>query len=121
MAYIDVRDRFHRDAVLTFERLAGNGSLVVHSYAVSETISLVQRRIGMEALRDYAMFLEPALEVAWVDDRLHRRALASLLAADRRGISFVDHVSFEVMRDLDIDTAFTFDGDFAAQGFTVVP
>lgn len=33
----------------------------------------------------------------------------------------MDATSFVVMRDLDIDTAFTLDADFAAEGFTVLP
>jgi len=37
----------------------------------------------------------------------------------RRSV-FVDHVSFVVMEQLQIDTAFAFDSDFAAAGFNVV-
>jgi predicted nucleic acid-binding protein len=54
-----------------------------------------------------------------VDEHIHARALSALLAAGR--ISFVDWVSFEVMRRLGVETAFSFDRDFAAQGFELAP
>jgi predicted nucleic acid-binding protein len=38
-----------------------------------------------------------------------------------RRTSFVDHVSFEVMRTGGIDAAFTFDDDFVREGFATVP
>jgi predicted nucleic acid-binding protein len=37
----------------------------------------------------------------------------------RSGASFVDHVSFVLMRARGVTTAFAFDEDFARQGFNV--
>lgn len=61
------------------------------------------------------------LEIVWVDEELHRAATAAFLAAIRRGTSFVDWVSFELMRRRGIETAFAFDRDFAAEGFRLIP
>jgi predicted nucleic acid-binding protein len=61
------------------------------------------------------------LETIWVDEDVHRTAVAALLAAVRRNVSFVDWVSFELMRRRSIDAAFAFDRDFATQGFRTVP
>jgi predicted nucleic acid-binding protein len=36
-------------------------------------------------------------------------------------VTLVDLVSFEVMRRLQIETAFAFDRDFARHGFALVP
>jgi predicted nucleic acid-binding protein len=47
--------------------------------------------------------------------------VAALLTANRRELSLVDCVSFEVMRRRDITSAFAIDTDFSKQGFTVVP
>jgi predicted nucleic acid-binding protein len=44
-----------------------------------------------------------------------------MLAAGRKRISLVDWASFGLMRRLRIDTAFTFDRDFAGQGFELIP
>ena len=54
----------------------------------------------------------------WVDEALHDRAVAALLAADRREVSLVDWTSFELLRTHALDTAFAFDSHFWEQGFT---
>jgi predicted nucleic acid-binding protein len=62
--------------------------------------------------------LEPvALEWVTTDD--HERAIEALLVADRRRLSLVDCVSFEVMCRLDIRECLAFDQHFAEQGFVV--
>ncbi len=43
------------------------------------------------------------------------------MAAARSGVSFVDRVSFELMRRERIDAAFAFDRDFVREGFRRVP
>jgi predicted nucleic acid-binding protein len=57
--------------------------------------------------------------VVSIDDATHRAAVSALLAGGP--MTLVDLVSFEVMRRLQIETAFAFDPDFARQGFALVP
>jgi predicted nucleic acid-binding protein len=121
-AALDVDDVNNPPAVAGMERLligAENGSHLplTHSAVVTEVVALVQRRLGMTALRVVLEYFVPSIEVVWVDADLHRRAASALLAADRRGVSLVDWTSFLVMRDRAIEVAFAFDEDFAAQGF----
>jgi predicted nucleic acid-binding protein len=98
--------------------LIWNGaSLLTSSYVVVETCALVQRRLGMPALHRFLNELLPVVSVVWVNERLHERALATLLAADRRKLSLVDCVSFELMRDCSRNHAFAFDAHFEEQGF----
>jgi predicted nucleic acid-binding protein len=47
--------------------------------------------------------------------------LAAMLTANRKELSLVDCVSFEVMRRRDVTRAFALDTDFASQGFLVTP
>jgi predicted nucleic acid-binding protein len=56
-----------------------------------------------------------------VDEDRHREAREALLAAGRRTVSLVDWTSFLVMRRHGVRRAFTFDPDFGAEGFDVVP
>ena len=63
----------------------------------------------------------PLMTVHWIDDDLHRTAVASLLVSDRRKLSLVDTVSFETMRRFHLGTAFTLDRHFAEQGFAILP
>ena len=121
-ALLDRSDPAHPAAVVVLERLrAADAALVTHQYVLVETTALLQRRLGMAAVRRFTDDLLPLAEVVWIDAELHAQAREALLAANRRDISLVDRVSFVVMRRLGIGQAFTFDADFAAEGFDVVP
>ena len=63
----------------------------------------------------------PLITVDLVDEFVHGAALAALLTANRRDLSLVDCVSFEIMRRRDVARAFALDSDFSKQGFAVVP
>jgi predicted nucleic acid-binding protein len=78
---------------------------------------LLQRRIGLDAVRTFREEVLPLLVTRWVTERQHERGLAALLAANRRKLSIVDCVSFEIMRDHRIQTAFAFDQHFEEEGF----
>ncbi|HUF90475.1 MAG TPA: PIN domain-containing protein [Gemmatimonadota bacterium] len=108
-----------RDTLLRLRQQ--DADLVTSSYVVHETIALLQRRSGTEAVRDWQRLVEPGLVVVWVDAEIHRRAMVALLAAGDRRISLTDWSSFEVMREEDIRTAFAFDDDFRGRGFDVIP
>jgi hypothetical protein len=63
----------------------------------------------------------PLIHQHFVDHEDHVAALAAVLAADQRELSFVDTSSFQVMRRLNLRDAFTFDSHFARHGFVVAP
>ena len=65
--------------------------------------------------------LLPLIDIRWIDPEDHRAATEAMLAAGRRRVSLVDWASFGLMRRLRIETAFTFDRDFAGQGFELIP
>ena len=121
-AILDRSDPEHERARLALEQLASEDArLVTHAYVVVEVGALVQRRLGLHVVRRFVDDLLPLMEVVQVDATMHAEAMAAFLAADRRGISLVDRVSFLVMRQLGIRRAFTFDADFADEGFAVIP
>jgi predicted nucleic acid-binding protein len=121
-ALADASDPNHAVARATLEQLrAADAALVTHEYVLVETTALIQRRLGLTALRLFVDELLPLIEVVWVDTHLHTEAREALLAAGRREVSLVDWTSFLLMRRLRIGQAFTFDADFAAEGFEVVP
>lgn len=122
IALVNGDDHHHPRAVDALAEMARTPiALVTHEYALVETITLLQRRLGLPAVRQLIGGILPIIDVVWVDPEAHQIARDTMVAADRRGISLVDWTSFLVMRRADIDTAFTFDGDFAAQGFRVIP
>lgn len=113
---LDAEDARHADAARTFRELLASEELVTHSYVHVEAIAVVHRRLGARARDALVNDVLPAIRTFWVDEHLHRRAIASYQAG-RGGVSFVDRVSFELMRDHGIDVAFAFDPDFTAAGF----
>jgi len=121
-ALLDQTDPNHERARGALRELrAADARLVTHGYVIVEVVALVQRRLGLDVVRRFVADLMPIIEVVHVDAGLHAEALAALLAADRRGISLVDRTSFLVIRRHGIRQAFSFDADFADEGFEVVP
>ena len=122
-ALLDRDDTVHEDAAAGWHRLLGeiaDGSLgaLTHHGVVVESSALVQRRLGISALRDLHYDLLEVIQVVRPDEALHQRAVSAMLAAGRRGVSLVDWTSFELMRERSVDLAFAFDTDFVDQGFT---
>ena len=100
-------------------RDAGAG-LVTSSFVVLETVTLLQARVGVAAVRIFHRDVLPVLDVVWVGEDLLHRAMAALLASSQRRVSLTDWSSFVLMRERGIVHAFAFDEDFARQGFEVV-
>jgi predicted nucleic acid-binding protein len=100
-----------------YDKLTGAGEdLLVHSYVVVETASLLQTRAGHDAsvrfLKDIA-----EIETVWVDADIQRDAFALFYRLKSRTTSLVDCASFIVMRRRGLTTAFAFDKHFTQQGF----
>jgi predicted nucleic acid-binding protein len=115
------RDAEQHGAARAFFVESDLAELVTHNYVVVETAALVPRRLGSTLLQSFLRDLLPAFSMCWVEGVDHDRALSSLVSTPRKRASFVDLVSFEVMRRLGIEEAFAFDRDFAVAGFRTVP
>ena len=121
-ALLDADDAHHgKSASAWREMMASDQRLLTTNYVLVETFALIQGRLGLEAVRDFQQDIVPVLDVQFITPEMHRLGMAALLAASRRGLSLVDCVSFEVMRELGMKSAFTFDGHFREYGFTPIP
>lgn len=115
-------ERDHSSAVAAWrELLSARDRILTTNYVLIETAAVIQRRLGMAALRVFHDEIAPALDVIWIDEEQHRRGAEAALTAARRSLSVVDCISFHVMRQHHIPTAFTLDAHFREQGFAVVP
>jgi predicted nucleic acid-binding protein len=122
LAVLDADESSHRRCAAAWTRLVSDDEvLMTSSYVVVEVFALVQRRLGLDAVRVLETSVMPLIQVLWVDSAIHRRAVSALLAASRKKLSLVDCTSFEVMREHGIKIAFTLDRHFSAQGFEKVP
>ena len=97
-----------------------NARLVTSSFVVLETVTLLQTRIGVAAVRIFYRDVLPLLKVAWIDEDLLHRAMSALLASSHRRVSLTDWSSITFMRERGIVHVFAFDDDFARQGFELV-
>ncbi|CAN5488278.1 hypothetical protein BH20ACT19_BH20ACT19_01870 [soil metagenome] len=94
---------------------------MTHNYVVLETLALTQARLGMRETRQFLDGLLGLVEVVWVTAALHASAVTALLASGSGAISFVDRVSFALMREQGVRTAFAFDRHFRREGFALLP
>ncbi len=117
-AVLDRDDAYHAQAETEWRRLIeGDTDLVTTNYVLVETVALVQHRLGIDAVQILHEDIGPVLRVEWVDESLHEAGMDGVLDARRRKLSFVDCVSFSVMRRLGIREAFAFDQHYDEQGF----
>jgi predicted nucleic acid-binding protein len=115
-ALLDESDSNHAVAASTFAALQGS-QLATHAYVLVETLALVSRRLGRDAVELLLDSLLAVVDVSVVDESLHATALASFREAPSSRVSFVDRTSFAFMKVNRLHLAFAFDGDFVAAGF----
>jgi uncharacterized protein len=97
--------------------LDGGEALVTTNYILVETCTLLQHRLGLQAVHTFSQDMLPVTEIEWIGPEQHASALLTLLTANRRQLSLVDCASFLVMRAGGIRRAFAFDQHYREQGF----
>ena len=115
------RDEFHASARNALEAIDADGeTFLTHSYAIVETVSLLQRRWGLAAATTFQRDARSSFRIHWVTEEDHERAVERWLESDTRRLNLVDCMSFIVMEMYACDTAFTYDSDFETEGFKLV-
>ena len=116
---VAARDAHHAEADGLLQRY-GEQQLVTSNHVRGETWTFLRRRYGHRLGVAFLDRLErsPRLRVLFVSEELEAEALRWLRRRADRDYSFVDATSFALMRSLRIREALSFDGDFAAAGFT---
>lgn len=93
---------------------------LTHSYVLAEFVALTtaRRLPRLPALTYIADLLEnPDIETVWIDESLHREAMALLLSRQDKTYSLCDAVSFILMRQRDRMESLTTDRHFEQEGF----
>jgi predicted nucleic acid-binding protein len=122
LAVLNANDQLHPSAKRSWDEiLSSDSSLFSSNYVILETTALLQHRFGIEAVRLFENDILPIIGIAWVDEAIHKQGMSALLTANRRDLSLVDCTSFEIIRQMGLDTVFTFDPHFREQGFMVIP
>lgn len=122
VAMADESDPNHSRAREQWEELTDSEELLIATnYVIVETLAVLQRRLGLQAVREFLTEVCPAIEVEWVEVQTHEEGVESLLSLNRNKLSLVDCVSFGAMRRMAVKRAFTFDSHFREQGFEALP
>ena len=118
-ALADRADQNHKHARSLFASLLKAGeTLTTHNYVIVESAALMQHRLGIASAVKFLTEVN-RFPIVWVDQNLHENAREELKRQKRARVSFVDCVSFVLMRRDAIRRAFAFDKDFTTAGFTV--
>jgi predicted nucleic acid-binding protein len=117
-ALLDRSDQHHKEASTLWPELLNRTILLVTTnYVVSETLRLLQKKIGFEAARLWYRDILDVFEILWIDADTHQRAYELWLNLAHSRISFVDCASFISMHQHQIQKVFCFNSYFTKRGF----
>jgi predicted nucleic acid-binding protein len=86
LAILNPHDRVHLPARELWQALLDTeATLICSNYVLVETLALVQRRMGLEAVQTLVSDIVPVLQVEWVDETEHWAGAQLLLSLRRRG------------------------------------
>ena len=118
LAALDKGDKFHPEASKKWSVLASaKSALWTTDYVRLESWSIIQRRLGAEAVMAFQDDWLPLCKIHEVGRDGFERAAAQWRIAQRRNLSLVDLTSFDAMRQLAIRTALAFDEHFQEMGY----
>ncbi|WP_295544351.1 PIN domain-containing protein [uncultured Thiohalocapsa sp.] len=114
------RDQHHAEAVAGWQALANaEQACSTSNFVLDELLTLLGRRAGFTfaAERARALYASSVLTILRPDRDCEVAAIAWMERYADQRVSFTDCVSFELMHNHRIDTAFTFDRHFELAGF----
>jgi predicted nucleic acid-binding protein len=95
-------------------------SKVTTNYILAEYVALaIIRGLSRQKVLDFSkeILADESVEIIWVGESLHLRAVDLLADRTDKTYSLCDAVSFLIMRDREIDSALTTDRHFEQEGF----
>lgn len=117
-AFLDRSDRWHKEAVEGFKKLASERRpIYTTNLVIAETYALILVRLGLSVAQSWLEALRVNLFFQRRED--HERVKALLLKYRDKDFSYTDGFSFLAMEELGIKTAFAFDPHFLQYGWQV--
>ena len=113
----DKSDTFHELAIYFYDVVVMRltTSYVLAEYTALAHIRGVPRR---EIVRFSSLILDDeSVEIIWIDENLHRQAIALMRERADKSYSLCDAASFVVMREREIAESLTTDKHFRQEGF----
>ena len=125
VALLDNRDGYHRRAS-EFQRelqKGAHGRLITTDYVLDESVTYLRLAAGVDQVKEFRRVIESSgsLQIVWTTSDLFWASWDQLIDRPDKRWSFTDCISFQTMRNLGIESAFSFDTDFRQAGFKVLP
>lgn len=117
LCYLHRDERQHRQAVTLLQDAPMR---LTHNYVLAELVPLCQvRGLNRGSVLAFVEDLldNPHVDILWVDETIHRAALALVRVRLDKTYSLCDAVSFVLMRHYRIQEALTTDHHFEQEGF----
>jgi uncharacterized protein len=117
MCLFDQRESRHADATQYYDSAPQR---LTHNYVLAEFVALaIARRVPKTQALQFVDVIAGSddIEVVWVDQELHARALLLLIERSDKSWSLCDAVSFVIMNDKRDQEALTTDHNFEQAGF----
>lgn len=111
------KDTYHEKAVDLYDSAT---SRITSNYVLAEYTALAQvRGIPRKQIIDFSerILADETIEIVWVDEDLHSKAVELLKQRADKTYSLCDAVSFVLMREREITDALTTDKHFEQEGF----
>lgn len=119
------RDQYHAQAAAELRRLRDSRTpLVVTDLVLAETHLHLLHTLGPVRAADHLSTLktDPAIEEVYATPALQHSALSEWIRRfSDQPFTLTDAISFAVMRDRGIGSAFAFDSHFRTAGFRLLP
>lgn len=124
MACADGADPAHRSACAARDAALEQGNtLVTTDYVVDETLTLIRKRLGLDAAEAWWEQVEGSsrLRWEWIGVTRAEKARRVFFRHRDKAYSFTDCTSLVVMQELRLKLALTTDAHFRQMGFQVLP
>jgi predicted nucleic acid-binding protein len=113
------KDAEHHDKAV---KLFSNArSRFTTSYVIAEYVPLAQtRRVPQSEIIKFSTRIldDDEIEIVWIDEQIHREAVALIQRRSDKTYSLGDAVSFVLMRERQVTDALTTDHHFEKESFT---
>jgi len=122
-AYFNERDANHKKAVMVWENLKKQrADLITSDYILDETITLLKVRgnANVAETGGRALLSSRLVRIVRISEDMFEAAFGLFNKYKNQQFSFTDCTSFEIMKRMEIQNAFTFDSDFVIMGFVVL-
>jgi uncharacterized protein len=124
LALSDIRDQYHKDALQFYRTLREQRrQLITTNLVMGEAFVLIRRAGGAQPAFRFLDAVRQSAQLLKIYSTAEREAVAEKIIRQfsDQDFSFVDAVSFAVMRERNINEVFGFDHHFLVAGFMLQP